>query len=1086
MRIFISSTSEDLKEYRAAARDVILELQSHPVMMENPQIDGSAGIVDNCANWVAGSDVTLAIIAWRRGWVPKPEAGGDGQRSITSLELDAAFRLGKPVLVLLANSSWPGDLWEDDEDARAWMKNYRGRLDRIARFFEWEQPIATMSGQAMRLPVFASRVREMLVSFWRSTTPDATSRDRPRTVLALKMPIDNMPLPDLPYPLLVPYTHPATFAGRSREIRELLRRLSLPVPIVGIHASSGTGKSSLLCAGLLSSLQADGVPSSIERHPEEPGIATRLIRDLLDTTSGPDALQISDESFAQFTERIHDAYRLSGRSPVLILDQFEELMVTARGSRRAVLGRLLASTTQRQPGMSGPLARWVLAYRQEFHGEVTAWLEDVLIDARQIECAGIDGLPHDLASSDRFGSYSLKPLGAPQAGADPREAAVAAFEEVIRHPLTLANSDGKSAYPHYMQSADIRRLAEAFADARVRMPDSALLPELQVVLAELLRVGDPPDASGRITLRVPEDAIALIERALERHLAHSLEEVFPGDRKGGHSRTRALLALRELADAHGRRAEGLQGDKLSTIIGPTGEAVLRKLSASGVNLIVPWVRANGLWYVLSHDRMAAVIVKYTEDHRIQSDLGLDAALIDLRRYVALNTELFALGHRAQSLEVPRERYTRIASAAGALLLDESRRKWWKAVQDSRKAARDGRLRWVAAFCALATVLVLYWTLTTPARLRHEITEVEGRALSFDRIEALQALYQLSEMKGYSPMRVRALASKRLPSDLVIILDQAPESLEADQRAPVVYGVCSAIYSQFVDCIRSSAGARPSASSKATMSRKDAATVLGAVLSGIDVFVITNPKWQAGGLALRNKIVSDLRNAVGFSDLASQSDQWVLVKGGTFEQGSTAQYSRANEGPAHAVTLSSFRMLRHEVTLGEYAQFDPSVENSPDANPRFPVSNVSWYEAKCFCAWVGGRLPTESEWEYAARAGSASRYASGDTTHDLESVAWFGGITHEPHAVESKQSNAWGLYDMYGNVFEWVEDSWGNYETKAQVNPVIVANRREWRVLRGGSYWLSEDAARSTYRDGWYPDHFNVDVGLRVVLSEPPR
>lgn len=97
MRVFISSTSEDLEAYRAAARDVVLHLGGQPVMMEYFGTDASAGVVDACAKKVGEADVVMAILGWRRGGVPGTERGGDGETSFTKYEIDAAFATDKPT-----------------------------------------------------------------------------------------------------------------------------------------------------------------------------------------------------------------------------------------------------------------------------------------------------------------------------------------------------------------------------------------------------------------------------------------------------------------------------------------------------------------------------------------------------------------------------------------------------------------------------------------------------------------------------------------------------------------------------------------------------------------------------------------------------------------------------------------------------------------------------------------------------------------------------------------------------------------------------------------------------------------------------
>lgn len=143
---------------------------------------------------------------------------------------------------------------------------------------------------------------------------------------------------------------------------------------------------------------------------------------------------------------------------------------------------------------------------------------------------------------------------------------------------------------------------------------------------------------------------------------------------------------------------------------------------------------------------------------------------------------------------------------------------------------------------------------------------------------------------------------------------------------------------------------------------------------------------------------------------------------------------SHEKPAHQVTISEgFWLGQTEVTVGAYRRFATAqrrkMPEAPDFNPdwandNMPIVNVTWYDAQAYCAWAGGRLPTEAEWEYAARAGSTEvRYGP------LDEIAWYGvGGPHAgPHEVGQKRANAWELFDMLGNVQEWVNDWYGeNY------------------------------------------------------------
>jgi len=137
LRVFVSSTSMDLQQHRMVVGDVILEQRWHPVMMEH--FGTSTGpTLEECLREVRSSDLLLLVMAFRRGWVPTPEEGGNGKGSVTANEVDEARRRGIPVRALLARESWPGSLWEDDQDARAWVRQFRQGLNQVAKFFEVE------------------------------------------------------------------------------------------------------------------------------------------------------------------------------------------------------------------------------------------------------------------------------------------------------------------------------------------------------------------------------------------------------------------------------------------------------------------------------------------------------------------------------------------------------------------------------------------------------------------------------------------------------------------------------------------------------------------------------------------------------------------------------------------------------------------------------------------------------------------------------------------------------------------------------------------------------------------------------------
>ncbi|MDY7041541.1 MAG: formylglycine-generating enzyme family protein [Chloroflexota bacterium] len=223
---------------------------------------------------------------------------------------------------------------------------------------------------------------------------------------------------------------------------------------------------------------------------------------------------------------------------------------------------------------------------------------------------------------------------------------------------------------------------------------------------------------------------------------------------------------------------------------------------------------------------------------------------------------------------------------------------------------------------------------------------------------------------------------------------------------------------------------------------------------------------------------------------------VIVPAGEFEMGLNEKYSGAQ--PAHAVTLDSFWIDQNEVTNGQYrlcveaGSCDPPARSSSSTRESYydnedcvdyPVIYVSWFQAVSYCEWAGGRLPTEAEWEYAARGPGSSVYPWGD---DLPNDALLNYVNyvhdvHDTTEVSSYPSGAsWcGALDMAGNVWEWVEDWYGDYPASRQVNP-IGPSSGGLRVIRGGSWGSTLCFVRSAVRFRNPPDATNFNVGFRCV------
>lgn len=220
-------------------------------------------------------------------------------------------------------------------------------------------------------------------------------------------------------------------------------------------------------------------------------------------------------------------------------------------------------------------------------------------------------------------------------------------------------------------------------------------------------------------------------------------------------------------------------------------------------------------------------------------------------------------------------------------------------------------------------------------------------------------------------------------------------------------------------------------------------------------------------------------------------EMVRVEGGTFTMGATAEQASdafSDELPTHKVTLSPFLIGKYEVSqtlwlavMGE----NPSV----NTGINLPVDNVTWNECQTFITKLNEltgknfRLLTEAEWEYAARGGNKSKGYKYSGSNNLGDVAWYiDNSNNTSHAMGTKAPNELGIYDMTGNVMEWVSDWKGSYSSGAQTNPT-GPDSGTYRVNRGGSYGNVERLSRITNRNSIDPNMSSKTMGLRLCLPE---
>lgn len=245
-------------------------------------------------------------------------------------------------------------------------------------------------------------------------------------------------------------------------------------------------------------------------------------------------------------------------------------------------------------------------------------------------------------------------------------------------------------------------------------------------------------------------------------------------------------------------------------------------------------------------------------------------------------------------------------------------------------------------------------------------------------------------------------------------------------------------------------------------------------------------------AERKGSASNQKSNIAFDVEGIRLIDMVYVEGGEFTMGATLKQitdAGEDEKPAHKVKLSGFYMSKYEVTqlLWTYVMGENPSYFRGDNN--LPVEKVSWDDCHVFIAKLNEmtgktfRLPTEAEWEYAARGGNKSKGYKYSGSDDLDEVAWYGdGFSGRTHPVGQKNPNELGIYDMSGNVCEWCQDWYGSYTSDVQTDPTGAASGSD-RVRRGGSWGNGARSCRCSSRDFIYPDYRCDSSGLRLVLSE---
>ena len=244
----------------------------------------------------------------------------------------------------------------------------------------------------------------------------------------------------------------------------------------------------------------------------------------------------------------------------------------------------------------------------------------------------------------------------------------------------------------------------------------------------------------------------------------------------------------------------------------------------------------------------------------------------------------------------------------------------------------------------------------------------------------------------------------------------------------------------------------------------------------------NSTHHSGNTSSTNSLSAELNKLI---------NNMVYVSGGTFTMGGTSEQgsdAESDEKPTHSVTLSSYYICKYEVTQ---AIWRAVMGSNPSyfKGDNLPVENVSWNDCQTFINRLNNytgrnfRLPTEAEWEFAARGGNYSRHYKYSGSNYIDDVAWYTDNSgNRTHPVGTKQANELGLYDMSGNVREWCSDWYGSYSSYSQTDPT-GPNSGSDRVERDGCWYYSARICRSSARNYFTPGGRSIFLGFRLVLSQ---
>ena len=986
--VFISSTVDDLKPYREAARNAAIRAKFHPEMSEYFPASGAKPL-DECLQKVSEADPVIVVVAHRYGWVPKDQPAKQ-YKSITWLECERAAEEGKDVLAFLLDDEslehpWPAESREEYQIAKATLEGKatvklfqetQRNVKQLGKFKSW------LNNRSIRAkfttPEDLRGKVEAALQKWKSkpTRP----RKRPRVERT----------------------------GQDDPIKylEFLREETACIDIRGLGVGSGKAHSfpiedlyiPLTTARTIEGRK--GKPKSEEVHL---GLPERV--ELHEALTNNRLVIIGDPGSGKTTFLRRIAFALCQTW----LKEDEQAAESRLGIREQPfpvfisVGKLIEhiGNAQHSGSRDAPTTK-----------DSAAWL------------------PHYLATASQELSWELS---------------AAFFTEKLKEGSCILLLDGLDEAPNRRDRESVARLlgqaGKAYGKCRFVVTSRPLAYSGKAVLTDFPQVQIEP----------------LENEAIETFLQRWSEALFPDSPKRSRDHCAELLkALRHLPEVRRMAHNPVMLTALAVV--HWNERRLPEQRADLYESIVTW------------------LLRSREQHSDRASADRTATLLG---HLALAMHNHAKGRQVQvskgwAAEAIAPEFREVAEA--------DRRQKAEQFLDAEEVdsgvivSRGNQVR--------------FWHLTFQEYLAARVIAGQG--------EAAQQKLLLTKETIYKPEW----------REVVLLLAGI---LRVKQGVEKVDGLFSAVLDQL--------GKKPSLAGRARC-----VGLLGALvrdLTPLD-YKPADPRYQGTLDDVMGIFDTDKSKGIEFQvrleaaealgqagDPRLAEDNWITIEGGSFLMGaqkespSEPNYDKEapdRESPVHEVKLDGYRIARYPVTVQEYGRFIEDgcyteerhwqaggfgeSERPPEwddqlRHPTRPVVNVSWYEASAYCVWADCRLPTEAEWEYAARGDTCRKYPWGEKDPDNSRANyWTDGPRHlTPVGLYPLGATPEGIHEMAGNLLEWVSDSFAPYSVKPQKTTSGDSEEKE-RVLRGGSWNNIPVVLRASNRNWVQPDLRNGVIGFR--------